>query len=223
MLDARRPAAPRRRRRLPRLRRPGRPPLLPGVGRVSADLPSVDLTAASAFVAATKFDVAEAERHRASPAPSTSAPTSTPRGASSTAASTARSSSRRPASARARRCVDRGQFAVGVNNNTDFLRPMTSGRARRRRRADPAGPHPPALAGRPDPRRRRQAGRPRARCGCRTCRCRAPRPAPPGRAPPGTAPAGPAGWPAGARPTAGTTRSQRAGRRCGSSSRPWKR
>ncbi len=24
--------------------------------------------------------------------------------------------------------LDRGQFAVGVNNNTDFLRPMTSGR-----------------------------------------------------------------------------------------------
>ena len=43
--------------------------------------------------------------------------------------------------------VDRGQFAVGVNNNTDFLRPMTSGAPRRRRRADPAGPHAPALAG----------------------------------------------------------------------------
>src|SRR6059058_6699857 len=24
--------------------------------------------------------------------------------------------------------LDRGQFAVGVNNNTDFLRPMTAGR-----------------------------------------------------------------------------------------------
>ena len=24
--------------------------------------------------------------------------------------------------------IDRGQFAVGVNNNTDFVRPMTTGR-----------------------------------------------------------------------------------------------
>ena len=64
VLDARRPPPARRRRRLPRLRRPGGPPLLPGVGRVSADLPSVDLTAASAFVAAI-----EVRGHRGRPAP----------------------------------------------------------------------------------------------------------------------------------------------------------
>ena len=46
--------------------------------------------------------------------------------------------------------LEHGQFAVGVNNNTDFLR-HDRGPGRRRRRADPAGPHPAALAGAADP------------------------------------------------------------------------
>src|SRR3712207_9277737 len=47
-------------RSLPRLRRPGGPPVLPRVGRgMSADLPAVDLASASPFVAATAFEVGE--------------------------------------------------------------------------------------------------------------------------------------------------------------------
>jgi 1,4-dihydroxy-2-naphthoyl-CoA hydrolase len=93
---------------------------------MSADLPSVDLTAASAFVAAMKFDVAEASGSRVAGTVDLGPDQHTPWGvvhggvycsvvesAASIGASTA--------------VADRGQFAVGVNNNTDFVRPMTSG------------------------------------------------------------------------------------------------
>ena len=94
---------------------------------MSADLPSVDLTAASAFVASMKFEVTEATGSRVTGTVDLGPEQHTPWGvvhggvyssvvesAASIGASTA--------------VVDRGQFAVGVNNSTDFLRPMTSGR-----------------------------------------------------------------------------------------------
>lgn len=93
---------------------------------MSADLPSVDLTATSAFVAAMKFDVTEASGSRVAGTVDLGPDQHTPWGvvhggvycsvvesAASIGASTA--------------VADRGQFAVGVNNNTDFVRPMTSG------------------------------------------------------------------------------------------------
>jgi 1,4-dihydroxy-2-naphthoyl-CoA hydrolase len=97
------------------------------VGRVTPDLPSVDLTAASAFVASMKFEVTEATGSRVTGTVDLGPDQHTPWGvvhggvyssvvesAASVGASTA--------------VADRGQFAVGVNNTTDFLRPMTSGR-----------------------------------------------------------------------------------------------
>jgi uncharacterized protein (TIGR00369 family) len=94
---------------------------------VTPDLPSVDLTAASAFVASMKFEVTGATGTRVTGTVDLGTDQHTPWGvvhggvyssvvesAASIGASTA--------------VVDRGQFAVGVNNTTDFLRPMTSGR-----------------------------------------------------------------------------------------------
>jgi 1,4-dihydroxy-2-naphthoyl-CoA hydrolase len=94
---------------------------------VSAELPPVDLTAASPFVAAIAFDVTEATGTRVTGTVETGPQQHTPWGvvhgglycaviesAASIGASTA--------------VADRGQFAVGVNNNTDFVRPMTAGR-----------------------------------------------------------------------------------------------
>jgi uncharacterized protein (TIGR00369 family) len=93
---------------------------------MSADLPSVDLTQASAFVASIKFAVTEATGTRVTGTVDLGPDQHTPWGvvhggvycsvvesAASIGASTA--------------VVDRGQFAVGVNNNTDFVRPMTTG------------------------------------------------------------------------------------------------
>jgi uncharacterized protein (TIGR00369 family) len=94
---------------------------------MSADLPSTDLTAASAFVASTKFDVTEASGSRVTGTVDLGPDQHTPWGVVhggvycavvESAASIGASSA----------VVDRGQFAVGVNNNTDFVRPMTSGR-----------------------------------------------------------------------------------------------
>ncbi|MGY1814305.1 PaaI family thioesterase [Blastococcus sp. SYSU D00820] len=94
---------------------------------MSAELPDVDLTAKSPFVAATAFTVTEAGGTRVTGTVDTGAQQHTPWGvvhgglyctvvesAASVGASLA--------------VAERGQFAVGVNNNTDFLRPMTSGR-----------------------------------------------------------------------------------------------
>ena len=94
---------------------------------MSAELPPVDLTAASPFVAATAFDVTEATGTRVTGTVETGPQQHTPWGvvhgglycaviesAASIGASTA--------------VADRGLFAVGVNNSTDFLRPMTAGR-----------------------------------------------------------------------------------------------
>ena len=94
---------------------------------MSAELPPVDLAAASPFVAAMKFEVTEATGTRVTGYVDLGPDQHTPWGvvhgglycsvvesAASIGASTA--------------VVEHGQFAVGVNNNTDFLRAMTEGR-----------------------------------------------------------------------------------------------
>ncbi|HLM03630.1 MAG TPA: PaaI family thioesterase [Blastococcus sp.] len=94
---------------------------------MSAELPSVDLAAKSPFVAAMKFEVTEATGSRVTGHVELGPDQHTPWGvvhggvycsvvesAASIGASTA--------------VVEHGQFAVGVNNTTDFIRAMTSGR-----------------------------------------------------------------------------------------------
>ncbi|MGY1649815.1 PaaI family thioesterase [Geodermatophilus sp. SYSU D01119] len=94
---------------------------------MSAGVPGVDRSSASAFVAATGFDVAEATGTRVTGTVALGPDQHTPWGvvhggvycaviesAASIGASVA--------------VADRGQFAVGVNNSTDFLRPVTAGR-----------------------------------------------------------------------------------------------
>jgi 1,4-dihydroxy-2-naphthoyl-CoA hydrolase len=94
---------------------------------MSADLPDVDLALASPFVAAIKFEVAEATGSRVTGSVDLGPDQHTPWGvvhggvycsvvesAASIGASTA--------------VQEHGQFAVGVNNNTDFLRSTTAGR-----------------------------------------------------------------------------------------------
>jgi 1,4-dihydroxy-2-naphthoyl-CoA hydrolase len=94
---------------------------------VSADLPAVDLTAASAFVAASKFDVTEASGSRVTGTVDLGPDQHTPWGVvhGGVYCTIVESAASIGASAAV---VDRGQFAVGVNNNTDFVRPMTAGR-----------------------------------------------------------------------------------------------
>jgi uncharacterized protein (TIGR00369 family) len=94
---------------------------------VSGPLPGVDGASASAFVAATGFDVGEASGTRVTGTIDLGPDHHTPWGvvhggvyctvvesAASIGASIA--------------VADRGQFAVGVGNSTDFLRPVTTGR-----------------------------------------------------------------------------------------------
>jgi 1,4-dihydroxy-2-naphthoyl-CoA hydrolase len=94
---------------------------------MSADRPEVDLTVAGPFVAALKFEVVEASGSRVTGSVELGPDQHTPWGvvhggvycsvvesAASIGASTA--------------VQELGQFAVGVNNNTDFLRAMTAGR-----------------------------------------------------------------------------------------------
>jgi 1,4-dihydroxy-2-naphthoyl-CoA hydrolase len=94
---------------------------------MSADRPEVDLTVAGPFVAALKFEVGEASGSRVTGSVELGPDQHTPWGvvhggvycsvvesAASIGASTA--------------VQELGQFAVGVNNNTDFLRAMTAGR-----------------------------------------------------------------------------------------------
>jgi 1,4-dihydroxy-2-naphthoyl-CoA hydrolase len=93
---------------------------------MSADLPSVDLSAASPFVAATKFDVAEATGARVTGTVNLGPDQHTPWGVvhGGVYCTVVESAASIGASAAVQ---DRGQFAVGVNNNTDFVRPMTAG------------------------------------------------------------------------------------------------
>ena len=94
---------------------------------MSADLPSVDLTAASAFVAAINFDVAEADGSRVTGSVELGPDQHTPWGVvhGGVYCSVVESAASIGASLAVQ---ERGQFAVGVNNNTDFVRPMTAGR-----------------------------------------------------------------------------------------------
>ena len=94
---------------------------------MSADLPSVDLTAASAFVAAISFDVADADGSRVTGSVELGPDQHTPWGVvhGGVYCSVVESAASIGASLAVQ---ERGQFAVGVNNNTDFLRPMTAGR-----------------------------------------------------------------------------------------------
>jgi 1,4-dihydroxy-2-naphthoyl-CoA hydrolase len=94
---------------------------------MSADQPAVDLTATSAFVAAISFDVADADGSRVIGSVELGPDQHTPWGVvhGGVYCSVVESAASIGASLAVQ---ERGQFAVGVNNNTDFLRPMTAGR-----------------------------------------------------------------------------------------------
>jgi uncharacterized protein (TIGR00369 family) len=94
---------------------------------MSADLPSADLTAASRFVAGTGFEVTEISGTRVTGHVDLGPDHHTPWGVvhGGLYCTVIESAASIGASAAV---VDRGQFAVGVNNSTDFLRPMTTGR-----------------------------------------------------------------------------------------------
>jgi len=94
---------------------------------MSADQPAVDLTATSAFVAAISFDVADADGSRVTGSVELGPDQHTPWGVvhGGVYCSVVESAASIGASLAVQ---ERGQFAVGVNNNTDFLRPMTAGR-----------------------------------------------------------------------------------------------
>jgi 1,4-dihydroxy-2-naphthoyl-CoA hydrolase len=90
-------------------------------------LPSVDLTTASRFVAASGFEVTEVSGTRVAGHVDLGPDQHTPWGVvhGGVYCTVVESAASIGASAAV---VDRGQFAVGVNNSTDFLRPMTTGR-----------------------------------------------------------------------------------------------
>ncbi len=94
---------------------------------MSADLPPVDLGVTSAFMAAMGFDVAEADGSRVTGSVELGPDQHTPWGVvhGGVYCSVVESAASIGASLAVR---DRGQFAVGVNNNTDFVRAMTAGR-----------------------------------------------------------------------------------------------
>ena len=94
---------------------------------MSGDRPAVDLTAAGAFVTAMKFQVGEATGARVTGHVELGSDQHTPWGVvhGGVYCSVVESAASIGASLAVQ---DRGQFAVGVNNNTDFLRPMTAGR-----------------------------------------------------------------------------------------------
>ncbi|MGY1624839.1 PaaI family thioesterase [Geodermatophilus sp. SYSU D00965] len=91
------------------------------------DLPSVDLAAASRFVAASGFEVTEVSGTRVTGHVDLGPDQHTPWGVvhGGVYCTVVESAASIGASAAV---VDRGQFAVGVNNSTDFLRPVTTGR-----------------------------------------------------------------------------------------------
>jgi 1,4-dihydroxy-2-naphthoyl-CoA hydrolase len=94
---------------------------------MSAELPDVDLTVASPFVAAINFEVAEATGTRVTGSVDLGPDHHTPWGVvhGGVYCSVVESAASIGASTAVR---EQGQFAVGVNNNTDFLRSMTAGR-----------------------------------------------------------------------------------------------
>jgi uncharacterized protein (TIGR00369 family) len=94
---------------------------------MTAELPDVDLTKASAFVAASGFVVTEVSGTRVAGHVELGPDQHTPWGVvhGGVYCTVVESAASIGASAAV---LDRGQFAVGVNNNTDFARPMTTGR-----------------------------------------------------------------------------------------------
>jgi uncharacterized protein (TIGR00369 family) len=90
-------------------------------------LPDVDLSAAGRFVAASGFEVAEVSGTRVTGHVDLGPDQHTPWGVvhGGVYCTVVESAASIGASAAV---VDRGQFAVGVNNSTDFLRPVTAGR-----------------------------------------------------------------------------------------------
>jgi uncharacterized protein (TIGR00369 family) len=94
---------------------------------VSADLPDVDLSASSRFTAASGFTPVEMTGTRVTGVLELGPDQHTPWGVvhGGVYCTVIESAASIGASAAV---AERGQFAVGVNNNTDFLRPMTAGR-----------------------------------------------------------------------------------------------
>ena len=94
---------------------------------MSAELPAVDLTTASAFVASTGFQPTEMTGTRVTGNVDLGPDQHTPWGVvhGGVYCSVVESAASIGASAAV---LDRGQFAVGVSNSTDFIRPMTAGR-----------------------------------------------------------------------------------------------
>ncbi|MGY1636702.1 PaaI family thioesterase [Geodermatophilus sp. SYSU D00742] len=94
---------------------------------MSAELPGVDLTSASRFVAATGFAVDEVSGTRVTGVVELGPDQHTPWGVvhGGLYCTVIESAASIGASAAV---VGHGQFAVGVNNNTDFIRSTTSGR-----------------------------------------------------------------------------------------------
>jgi 1,4-dihydroxy-2-naphthoyl-CoA hydrolase len=94
---------------------------------VSGELPAVDLGASSRFTAASAFVPDEMTGTRVTGVVDLGPDQHTPWGVvhGGVYCTVIESAASIGASAAV---VDRGQFAVGVNNNTDFLRPMTAGR-----------------------------------------------------------------------------------------------
>jgi 1,4-dihydroxy-2-naphthoyl-CoA hydrolase len=94
---------------------------------MSAELPSVDRQTASAFVVATGFEPVETSGTRVTGHAELGADQHTPWGVVHGGVYCAIVESAASIGASAA-VLDRGQFAVGVHNNTDFLRPLTTGR-----------------------------------------------------------------------------------------------
>ncbi len=94
---------------------------------MSGDLPDVGRRTASAFVVATGFDVAEISGTRVSGTVEVGPDQHTPWGVVHGGGYCAGGASAAAIGASAA-VADRGQFAVGVSNSTDFLRPVTTGR-----------------------------------------------------------------------------------------------
>jgi uncharacterized protein (TIGR00369 family) len=94
---------------------------------VSGGLPPVDLESAAAFVRASGFVADEISGTRVTGSVDLGPDQHTPWGVvhGGVYCTVVESAASIGASAAV---VDRGQFAVGVNNSTDFLRPATSGR-----------------------------------------------------------------------------------------------
>jgi 1,4-dihydroxy-2-naphthoyl-CoA hydrolase len=94
---------------------------------MSPELPDVDLSRAGAFVAASGFEVTEIGGSRVAGHVELGPYQHTPWGVvhGGVYCTVIESAASIGASAAV---LDRKQFAVGVNNNTDFVRPMTTGR-----------------------------------------------------------------------------------------------